>query len=258
MTGNQWMRLSAALSLAAVLGCAKTDQANQSADSTARNLTLAPTESTSAMTDVPEPTPEPPPPPKPVRKAPPPKPAPPPAPTSYTLAAGTGIPAAADDSVTTRHAKPGDLFTATVSENIRDRSGHLVIPAGSLVSGTIDRADPAPNPRATGQIVISLTSVTVRGRTYTIQGTVDSKDTVMQGRGVTKADAAKVGGGAAIGAIAGRLLGGNKTGTIVGGVAGAAAGGAAASRSRDVDVVLPKGAAIHITLESPLTVSARN
>jgi hypothetical protein len=258
MTGNQWMRLSAALSLAAVLGCAKTDQANQSADSTARNLTLAPTESTSAMTDVPEPTPAPEPPPKPVRKAPPPKPAPPPAPTSYTLATGTGIPATADDSVTTRHARPGDLFTATVSENIRDRSGHLVIPAGSLVSGTIDRADPAPNPRATGQIVISLTSVTVRGRTYTIQGTVDSKDSVMQGRGVTKADAAKVGGGAAIGAIAGRLLGGNKTGTIVGGVAGAAAGGAAASRSRDVDVVLPKGGAIHITLDAPLTVSARN
>lgn len=257
MTGNQWIRLSAALSLAAVLGCAKTDQANQSADSTARNLTLAPTESTSAMTDVPEPTPAPEPP-KPVRREPPPRPAPPPAPTSYTLTAGTGIPAAADDSVTTRTARPGDLFTATVSENVRDRSGHLVIPAGSLVSGTIDRADPAPNPRATGQIVISLTSVTVRGRTYTIDGTVDSKDTVMQGRGVTKADAAKVGGGAAIGAIAGRLLGGNKTGTIVGGVAGAAAGGAAASRSRDVDVVLPKGAAIHITLASALTVSARN
>ena len=53
MTANQWMRLSAALSLAAVLGCAKTDQANQSADSTARNLTLAPTDSTAAMRDVP-------------------------------------------------------------------------------------------------------------------------------------------------------------------------------------------------------------
>ena len=44
MTGNQWMRLSAALSFAAVLGCAKGEQAT--ADSTARNLTLAPTEST--------------------------------------------------------------------------------------------------------------------------------------------------------------------------------------------------------------------
>ena len=54
MTGNQWIRLSAALSLAAVLGCAKGEQ-SQTADSTARNLTLAPTESTAAMKDVPAP-----------------------------------------------------------------------------------------------------------------------------------------------------------------------------------------------------------
>lgn len=257
MTGNQWIRLSAALSLAAVLGCAKGEQADQSADSTARNLTLAPTESTSAMTDVPEPTPAPEPAPKPVRKAPPPRPAPPPAPTSYTLRAGTEIEAASDDSVSTRTAKPGDPFTATVSENVRDASGHVVIPSGSQVSGTIVRADPAPNPRATGALEISISSVNMRGRTYTIDGTVDSKDTVMQGRGVTKADAAKVGGGAAIGGIAGRVIGGNKKGTIIGGLAGAAAGAAAATRSRDVDIVLPAGAAIHVTLASALTVSAR-
>jgi hypothetical protein len=78
----------------------------------------------------------------------------------------------------------------------------------------------------------------------------------MKGRGVTGADAAKVGGGAAIGAIAGRLLGGNKKGTIIGGVAGGAAGAAAASRSRDVDVVLPKGAGMRVRLASALTVSA--
>jgi hypothetical protein len=258
MTGYQWMRLSAALSLAAVLGCAKSDQANQSADSTARNLTLAPTESTAAMRDVgavqpTPPPPQPPPRPTPERKLPP---RPPAAPTSYTLGAGTGISLSADDSITTRQAHDGDPFTATVSENVRDASGHVVIPAGSPVTGTIVHATPAPNPRATGQLDLAVTGVTVRGRSYAVSGTVESKDTVMQGRGVTKADAAKVGGGAAIGAVAGRLLGGNKKGTIIGGLAGAAAGGAAASRSRDIDVVLPKGAAIQVRLTSSLTVSA--
>ena len=253
MTANHWMRLSAALSLAALLGCAKTDQANQSADSTARNLTLAPTESTAAMRDVPaSPVPTPP-----ERKQPPPPPPRPAAPSSYTLRAGTGVSASADDSISTRHAKAGDTFTATVSESVRDRSGHVVIPAGSQVSGTIVHAEPAPNPRATGSLDLSITSVKIRGRTYTINGTVESKDTVMQGRGVTGADAAKVGGGAAIGGIAGRIIGGGKKGTIIGGLAGAAAGAGAASRSRDVDVVLPKGAGMRIRLASALTVPAR-
>jgi hypothetical protein len=256
MTSNQWLRLSAALSLATALGCAKGEQANQ--DSTARNLTLAPTESTAAMRDVPAPTPTPAPPQPPPQRTPeralPPR--PPANPTSYTLRAGTGISLSADDSITTRHAHAGDSFTATVSENVRDASGHVVIPAGSAVSGTIVHADPAPNPRATGQLDLAVTSVTVRGRTYTVEGTVEAKDTVMQGRGVTGADAAKVGGGAAIGAIAGRLLGGNKKGTIIGGLAGGAAGAAAASRSRDVDVVLPRGAGIRLRLTSGLTVSA--
>jgi hypothetical protein len=251
------MRLSAALSLAAVLGCAKGEQANQSADSTARNLTLAPTESTAAMRDVGVVTPTPPPPqPPPTReRALPPR--PPAAPTSYTLRAGTEVSLSANDSITTRSAKAGDAFTATVSESVRDASGHVVIPAGSTVSGTIVHADPAPNPRASGQLDLAVTSVTVHGRTYTVEGTVESKDTVMQGRGVTGADAAKVGGGAAIGAVAGRLLGGNKKGTIIGGLAGAAAGAGAAARSRDVDVVLPKGAGIRVKLASALTVSAR-
>jgi hypothetical protein len=248
MTGNHWMRLSTALSLAAALGCAKGEQANQSADSTARNLTLAPTESTAAMKDVPAAAPA-----EPEKKKAPPK---PPAPTSYTLRAGTAVSLSADDSIGPRTATVGDSFTATVSENVRDASGHVVIPAGSAVSGTIVHADPAPNPRATGQLDLAVTSVTVRGRAYTVAGTVESKDTVMQGRGVTAADAAKVGGGAAIGAIAGRLLGGNKKGTIIGGVAGAAAGAGAAARSRDVDIVLPKGAGIRLRLASALTVSA--
>jgi hypothetical protein len=178
MTGNQWIRLSAALSLAAALACAKGEQ-SQTADSTARNLTLAPTESTAAMKDVPAPeeqpaTPAPAPKPKPK-----PKPAPPPAPTSYTLRAGTGVAMSIDDSITTRHAKPGDTFRATVSEDIRYNSGHVVIPMGSVVTGTVVSAVPAPNPRSAGHLDLAVSTVAVRGRVYTVEGTVDSKDSVM-------------------------------------------------------------------------------
>src|SRR2546429_9527178 len=79
-------------------------------------------------------------------------------------------------------------------------------------------------------------------------------DPVMKGRGGTKADAAKVAGGAVAGALVGKLLGKNTKGAVIGGAAGAAAGAAAARASRDIDGVIPKGAAITIKLNKPLTV----
>src|SRR2546422_1064365 len=155
--------LVAVLAGAALAACVQGEQQSQSADSTARNLTLAPTESTAALKDVPPPA---------------------------TEAAKT-----------------------------------------------------APEK-------------TAHGKSYSIDASVVAMDTVMKGRGVTKADAAKVAGGAVAGAIVGKLLGKNTKGAVIGGAAGAAAGAAAARASRDIDVVIPKGAAITIKLNAPLTVKA--
>jgi len=247
--------LIAVLAAVALTACVKSDQANQTADSTARNLTLAPTESTAAMKDVPVPATEPakvaPKKKTPAPKPPAPKPA---APTTLTAAAGTRVPLAASESISTRQAKAGDTFTATVAQDVKDAAGHVVIPAGSAVQGTIVAAEPAPNPSSSGRLELAVQTVSVRGASYTVDATVESKDTVMQGRGVTKADAAKVGGGAVAGALVGKLLGKNTKGALIGGAVGAAAGAAAARASRDIDVVLPKGAAITLKLNKPLTV----
>jgi Glycine zipper 2TM domain len=237
---------------AALAACVQGEQTSQSADSTARNLTLAPTESTAALKDVParateaaKPATETK---TPVKKPVAPKPAP------LMLAAGTRVPATASDSITTRSAKPGDAFTATVSQDVKDATGRVVIPAGATVSGTITAAEPAPNPNSSGKIELAVSSVMVRGVSYSVDGSVVAKDTVMKGRGVTGADAAKVAGGAVAGAIVGKLIGKNKKGAVIGGAAGAAAGAAAARQSRDIDVVIPKGAAMTIKLNAPLTV----
>ncbi len=246
------VHLAASLAMVGFLACAKGEQTSQSADSTARNLTLAPTESTAAMKDVPAPanqpakaTPE--------KKAPAPKPAPA-KPAPLMLTAGTRVPLTANDTITTRSAKAGDPFTATVSQDVKDARGRVVIPAGASVSGTITAADPAPNPNSTGRIELSATSVSVRGKSYPIEASVVSMDTIMKGRGVTKADAAKVAGGAVAGAILGKIIGKNTKGAVIGGAAGAAAGVAVARASRDIDVVIPKGAAITIKLDKSLTV----
>ena len=233
----------------ALAGCVKSDQANQTADSTARNLTLAPTESTAAIKDVPAPATEP------AKVAPkPPAPRKPAAPTTLTAASGTRVPLAVSESISTRQAKPGDAFTATVAQDVKDAAGHVVIPAGSAVQGTIVAAEPAPNPSSTGQLTLDVKSVSVRGTSYAVDASVESMDTVMKGRGVTKADAAKVGGGAVAGALVGKLFGKNAKGAVIGGAVGAAAGAAAARASRDIDIILPKGAAITLKLTKPLTV----
>jgi glycine zipper 2TM protein len=243
----------ATMSIVGLFACAKGEQTSQSADSTARNLTLAPTESTAAMKDVPSRATEPAKPATEPKKAPPPK-AAPPKPAALMLAAGTRVGLTANDSISTRSAHAGDPFTATVSHDVKDATGRVVIPAGSSVSGTVAAAEPAPNPNSTGRIELSVTSVSVRGKSYPIDASVVSKDTVMKGRGVTKADAAKVAGGAVAGAILGKIIGKNTKGAVIGGAAGAAAGAAAARESRDIDVVIPKGAAITIKLNQSLRV----
>src|SRR2546427_3887299 len=171
------------------LHCAKADEPSQSTDSTARNLTLAPTESTAALKDVPAPSTEaakPAPEKKtPVKKPVAPKPA---APAPLMLAAGTRVPATASDTISTRTAKAGDAFTATVSQDVKNPAGRVVIPAGATVSGTIIAANPAPNPNSTGKIELAVTSVTVRGASYAIDASVVGMDTIMKGRGVTKAE----------------------------------------------------------------------
>lgn len=249
----------AAIALLGLSACQKGDQAGQSTDTTARNLTLAPAESTAQMRDMPDQRTNPPaaPPTTPrTRPAAARPPAPPPRPAVFRLSAGSTMDVAANDTITSRTAKVGDAFTAHVVQDVKNAAGQVVIPAGATVNGKITEVKPAPNPRTPGTLTLSVTSVTVRGNSYPIEAAVDSIETTHKGRGVTGGDAAKVGAGAAAGAILGRVIGGNSKGTVVGGVIGGIAGAGVASHTKDSDIVLPKGAHIIIRLTKELTVSA--
>jgi len=245
------------LSLALLGACAKGENAgNASADSTARNLTLAPADSSATMRDMPATPPPAPAVTAPAARPPAVRPKPPAPPAPLTLAAGSHFDMAATDTITSRTAKPGDAFTARVVEDVRNAAGKIVIPAGSQVNGTITAVKPAPNPNTPGTLTLGVSSVTIRGTNYPLEATIDSLETVHKGRGVTTGDAAKVGGGAVAGAILGRVLGGNKRGTIIGGIVGGAVGAGVAATSKDSDIVLPAGAHIIVTVTKPLTVKA--
>ncbi|MGH7531438.1 MAG: glycine zipper 2TM domain-containing protein, partial [Gemmatimonadales bacterium] len=177
-------------------------------------------------------------------------------PALLRLAAGARVDVAATDSVSSRTAKTGDPFTASVVEDVRSPAGNVVLPAGSLVHGIVTEVRPAPNPRTPGTLTLAVHSVTVRGTNYPIEASIDSIETTHQGRDITTGDAAKVGAGAVAGAVLGRVIGGNRKGTIIGGVLGGLAGAGVAAETKDADIVLPAGAHMIVVLSRELAVTA--
>ena len=253
------LAILASMAAFALVACQKGQDQSQASDSTARNLTLAPAESTAQMRDVPDQQKTTPPPanrPTNPPAPPPSRPRPPAPPPMARLGVGTKMDIAATDTISSRTAKVGDAFSARVVEDVRNAAGKVVIPAGSVVNGKVTEVKPAPNPSTPGTLTLSVSSITVRGTSYAIDASVDSVETIHKGRGVTSGDAAKVGAGAAAGAILGRVLGGNKKGTIIGGIVGGAAGAAVAHETKDSDIVLPAGAHIIIRLTKELAVAA--
>jgi hypothetical protein len=227
----------------------------------ARDLSLAPAESVAKLNDRPmdQPAAKPqtrpqtrPPAPRPKQPAAQSQPRPEPAKVEPPkVSEGTRIDLAATDTVTSRTNKKGEMVTAVASSAVTDASGRAVIPAGAVFSGTISDLAPAPNPGGKGVIVITFNRVSFGGKNYAVEARTDTIGTVMKGRGVTSGEALKVGAGAVVGGIAGRLLGGNKKGTLIGAAAGAAAGVGYAAATRDVDIIMPAGALIRIILTAP-------
>jgi len=161
-----------------------------------------------------------------------------------------------NDTITSRTAKAGDTFRARVASDVRDANGRVVIPAGAAVEGSIVEVKPAPAPNQSGTMVLKVSSVSVGSNDYPINASIDSVATVMKGRGVTGGDAAKVGVGAAAGAVLGRIVGKNAKGAVIGGVVGGAVGAGVAANTKDVDIVVPAGARVVVTLTAPVTVRA--
>lgn len=235
------LRLAALLSSAAmVAACSKGGQANQAATDTTATAAATPM----SGTDKPLPTNA-----KPAATTPA-APAKPRGPSSYTAAAGAFLDVSVNDTLSTKTAKVGDTFTGTVVDNVSDGHGAIVIPQGAQVHGSVTAVEQ-------GQLTLAVSSVTIRGKDYGLAAKIDSLETVKQGKGVGGNDVAKVGIGAAAGALLGRVIGGNTKGAVIGGVVGAAAGGGVAAATHGSYVMLPKGAHINLTLTAALVVPAK-
>jgi len=109
------------------------------------------------------------------------------------------------------------VYGATISTDVKDTSGATIIPRGT-------RGSLVALPSSDGKdTLLDLQNVTINDKKYVIT-TAGGKGTSPEGLGANKRTAKYVGGGAAIGAVLGALLGGGKgaaIGAIVGGAGGA-------------------------------------
>ncbi|MEX2157767.1 MAG: glycine zipper domain-containing protein [Gemmatimonadales bacterium] len=176
-------------------------------------------------------------------------------PVSYTVPSGTRIDMTINDELSSRKNKAGDTFTAKIVEDVRDPSGNVVIDAGSTVNGLVTAVKPAPNRRTPGTLTLALSTVEANGKTYPIIATIDEVQAERRNRPVDANDAGRVAVGAAAGAAVGQVLSKNTKGTVIGAVVGGMAGAGYAAETKDVDIVLPDGAHILVTVSEPLTVT---
>jgi len=200
-----------------------------------------------------EPAPVPPVRPEPEHVAPAPRlPEPPPEPHKVTLNAGMILPVRLVDGLSSERNVPGDTFTATLDKELVV-DGFVIAERGARVDGKVVSVDRAGKVKGVAALAVEVTRLrTSDGQNIAVQ--TDSFE--RRAQETHKQDAAKVGGGAALGAIIGAIAGGGK-GAAIGAATGGGAGAGAVLLTRGEEVRLTSETRINFRLRAPVTVTER-
>lgn len=188
------------------------------------------------------------PPPTPVVQAPV-APPPPPKPVTVTIPEGTQIAIRLVDPLDSEKNQVGDRFRATIAHTLRI-DDQVVIPVGTDVEGRVVDVKDAGHFSGHSVLAVELTNLSMGGKNYELH----TEQLSREGAGRGKNTAEKVGGGAAVGAILGGIIGGGK-GAAIGSVVGAGGGGGVQAATKGQQVRLPVESALNFQLASPLTVT---
>jgi hypothetical protein len=228
--------------MAVLAGCGGDRDGGAAGDGSTRDLQRPAVDASASMNDRPSKTVAKKPAPKVATKA-----------VARTLATGTAISAKFDAGISSRTHKAGQNLTGTVSADVKDKSGKVVIPAGSKVYVTIKAIHESERKSdKTGKLVLTPTKVVIGGRSYPLSGSASALDRTLKDRKTNAGDIAKVGVGVGAGALLGTAVSGGSTkGAVIGGVAGGAVGAQRAVETQDRDVVVPVGSRLKVTLAAP-------
>lgn len=162
------------------------------------------------------------------------------------------VPAATDIDV--RLQSPLSSGTAKVEQRFEATTvvdyvegAKIIVPAGSIARGFVSSVRAASNVERRGSLTLSFDELRIGNRTYRLRASVTQ---AIDGR-MTE-DTARIGAGAAVGAIIGGLLGGGK-GALIGVLVG---GGGTIAATDGTNVELPAGTILRIRLDQPVDVAA--
>lgn len=170
---------------------------------------------------------------------------------AQVIPAGTPVTVRIGSQISSGTARVGNTFAGTLARSIVV-DGKTVAKAGSPVRGKVTLAKSSGRLHAPGQLSVRLASIHVNGQTIA----VSSSAYRVKGKGHTKSNATKIGGGAAAGALIGALAGGGK-GAAIGTVAGAGAGTGVAAATGKEEAVIHAEQAVTFTLTTAATVKKR-
>jgi hypothetical protein len=171
-----------------------------------------------------------------------------------SIPAGSTINAHANSEVCTNTSKVGDKLDANVTEAVVGSNG-AVIPAGATIHLTVTKLKRSENANDPIVMEFAVNSVEFGGKQYAVEASVSHADVARVRNQPKSADAKKVIGGAAIGAIAGQIIGKNTKSTVIGGAVGAAAGAGAAAATANYEGCVRAGGNLVVTLSAPISVS---
>ena len=172
-----------------------------------------------------------------------------------SIGAGTTIALTSGARVCTNTHKPGDKFTATVTNTVQGSNG-AVIPAGATAVVQVTSVERSENANDPARLGLVVQSVRIDGKTYPIDASITSVATETQRESTKSDDAKKVIGGAVAGAVIGQILGKDTKSTVIGAATGAAAGTAVAMGTGDYAGCIPSGGNITVRLNSAAQIQA--
>jgi len=188
-------------------------------------------------------------------------------PDDLVVAIGTRIPLSMINSVSTKTAVNGErVYLESVFPILVN--GHVVIPPGSYVAGTVTDVKRPGRVKGRGELYVRFDSLTLpngvtrdfRARMGSLDGrapeTLDKSEGKIKGEGDKAGDIKTVGEatgiGATVGGLAGAAAGHAGMGAGLGAAAGATAGLIGVLMTRGPDAILAKGTTMEMVLDRPL------
>jgi hypothetical protein len=181
-----------------------------------------------------------------------PAPPPPPPVNRATFAAGTPLIVRTTTAISTKTARSGERFVASLEEPLMEGTW-MVAPKGATVEGVVVTADPGGKVKGVASLSVKATGFT------TADGQrieVSTAPVTFEAKSSTKKDALKVGIATGVGAAIGAIAGGGK-GAAIGAGVGAGAGTGGVLLTRGDAAVLPSETVVSFELAAPVTVTEK-